>query len=859
MKRRSFLAGGIAGFSATSLSVSASPAASLAEKTKPPRVLVIDGIAAHTSLSGLHLVMQTLAQYSIPFVCVINPFAGPAGPLLPDSKIAQFLRDFYMSQPGIVELAPYVADLEQQRPYFQARLASLAVAQLAESLGLKSVVDKQHTLGTIACRSSEDPNSLTGLRSSGIRTVLSLPKTPSQPIGNRMSSNGTLHLIGGGQLNIAKGLESAQIEKLQDGPGIIVLSADRLKTNYSANFIETLLQTAERFRAQDVSSSNGFMLPRDILIRDSSDFNRRLAVHLLDAPVSDKSGRAAVAEMASDLLKNSIEFSVSAAASPPARSTLSGLSFWISGKKDDPIKQAAPVEIPAPLWATFTDGAQTPFLSSLRSSPGFEVILRDAETGWNGLDSSGRYHQRLMLIVADPEDIVKIETTINPLADGLIVLQPDGVLHKAQRMAITRALNNQRADSVTKLVSLPRFIDEMLPDDKLLQVYRRSEAASTTFTRRRSAPIGLDREALLEDARVAWRYFETLTNARTGLCTVAANFASGSNVGYDRASMWDIGSHINALIAAVDLKLVTEKDFKNQIIKILTQIGGKPIMGLRLPPELINVKSGRSTSNFNASDTCRLLAALANLAAHPFGDKVEVQKLVSNWDLNGVILEGNINSIISKKFQTAANSQYSHYSVLGLRAWKLEAKSPYENLRDLQSTDQKISFIDLLSKLGPFGTEPMLLEVLDHGFGPSTSFMIDLMFSALIEEYQKSGRLLCPSETPLDRSPWFAYHGLQIDDDRKPWRISALKDGQANDVANDLMAISTKSAFLWASVLDHPHAEKLLFTVRSKARDKIGFASSIYVENGLATKDYSDINTNGIILQAISHMIGRVK
>jgi hypothetical protein len=854
MRRRSFLAGGLAGLSATSLSVSGASATSLAEVTVPPRVLVIEGITANTSLAGLRLTTQILAQYSIPFVCVIDPSVSTAEPLMPKNKIAKFLRDFYLSHPGVVELAPYIADLEQQRPYFQARLASLAIAQLTESLGLPSAVDRHHMLSTIACRSSDNPNLLSGLRSSSIRTVLSLPKTAYQPISNRFSSNGTLHLIGGRQLDVAGGSKMARTSAVQSRSGLLVISADSLETNYSSEFVDTMLEMAERLRSQDVSSNKGVMLPRDILIRDGNNFQRRIAVHLLDATSGDKSGKAAVAEMAAELSKNSIEFSISSAAPPSVGSALSGLSFWISANDKDRGKPITAEEIPDPLWASFAEDAQTPFPSILRAAPGLEVILRTSESSWNGLDSVGRYHQRLALAVAEPEDIRKIVTAINPLADGLIVLQPTGVVHNAQRASIIRALNTLRADSVTKLVSLPNLIAEMVPEDKLLKKYRETEAASVPFTRRTSAPVGLDRETLLEDARVAWRYFETLTNARTGLCSVAYNFAPGANSRYDRASMWEIGSQINALIAAVDLEFVTEDDFTLQIAKILKQIQGKPILGLQLPPELIDINTGRSTSNFNASDTCRLLATLANLAAHPFGDKIALQKLVSNWDLEGVILEENLHSIVSRKFQTAARSQYSHYSVMGLRAWNLEAKSPYDGMTDLHSTDQKISFLELLSLLGPFGTEPMLLEVLDYGFSPSASYMTDLMFTALIDEYQESGRLLCPSETPLDQSPWFTYHGLQIDDDRKPWHITALDDGDAVDVADDLMAISTKSAFLWASVLDHPHAEKLLTTVRDKARNKVGFASSIYVKSGLATKDYTDLNTNGIILQAISHM-----
>jgi hypothetical protein len=43
--------------------------------------------------------------------------------------------------------------------------------------------------------------------------------------------------------------------------------------------------------------------------------------------------------------------------------------------------------------------------------------------------------------------------------------------------------------------------------------------------------------------------------------------------------------------------------------------------------------------------------------------------------------------------------------------------------------------------------------------------------------------------------------------------------------------------------------------VRKHGRTPIGFASSIYARNDQPTKNYTDINTNGVVLQAIAHML----
>jgi hypothetical protein len=57
---------------------------------------------------------------------------------------------------------------------------------------------------------------------------------------------------------------------------------------------------------------------------------------------------------------------------------------------------------------------------------------------------------------------------------------------------------------------------------------------------------------------------------------------------------------------------------------------------------------------------------------------------------------------------------------------------------------------------------------------------------------------------------------------------------------------------LWAAYKPHDHSEKLLSYVREKSRTNRGFASSIFNKTGRVTSTYTDLNTNGVILQAIA-------
>jgi hypothetical protein len=69
------------------------------------------------------------------------------------------------------------------------------------------------------------------------------------------------------------------------------------------------------------------------------------------------------------------------------------------------------------------------------------------------------------------------------------------------------------------------------------------------------------------------------------------------------------------------------------------------------------------------------------------------------------------------------------------------------------------------------------------------------------------------------------------------------------------MTFSTKAAFLWAAYQPGPFTRKLLNFARENARDKIGFMSGINIKMQRPMAQYTDLNTNAIILQAIAHAL----
>ena len=85
--------------------------------------------------------------------------------------------------------------------------------------------------------------------------------------------------------------------------------------------------------------------------------------------------------------------------------------------------------------------------------------------------------------------------------------------------------------------------------------------------------------------------------------------------------------------------------------------------------------------------------------------------------------------------------------------------------------------------------------------------------------------------------------------------VAGLEAHRTQAFRDEHLSISSKAAYLWSAYKDHPFCDTLLAIVREKAKTPYGFAPSINQRTGEASKTYSDINTNSVILQSIAHML----
>ncbi len=102
--------------------------------------------------------------------------------------------------------------------------------------------------------------------------------------------------------------------------------------------------------------------------------------------------------------------------------------------------------------------------------------------------------------------------------------------------------------------------------------------------------------------------------------------------------------------------------------------------------------------------------------------------------------------------------------------------------------------------------------------------------------------------------------GLRVDRyGPEAWTILSRDDAsafQTQAFRQDIELLSAKSAYLWAAVYPHPYSTRLLRLIRDKARiDGLGFSVGVHTATLLPMENYSDLNTNGVILAAIATML----
>ena len=847
-------------------------------------MLCLDGITAATDASNLFSFLDPIVSQNVPVGCILQLQGDSFGELGENTALLELLASFAVDYTGLVEIILGVPGLGEAVGYFRMRHASDARAQFRRALA--PAVGKNHPLlrpKTLATRLPPgDTPVLSGLRSARFQNVILLPDDHS-PVEIWKTSADTQQINGGrrisGEFDKETAAKDLSTELANDGPIVVVATFPEGKDLRDADFFDCGAVLGDAISLALNSSECFLTLPSDLRLRSGERFAR----HLVLCIEAEKSGGIS-AGLAAKLAQAKLPFTALQASMGNAGNKNNGPTeiavqkthgcILVPDNTDPAWKNAKALAFPGQLDSSgiANDAVHCAALKNFTGSGssqaglGFEIILdlSDSAATIIGLDEYGALRLPAALRYAEPHTAYSaanlredIGLSAEDGSDVLIVLRESAIADPFVADAFISAVSALQGTGEFNVIDLQRYFEAVTVNDEPARLLR--AAARIKVRSNAEASEEAERRALLDDAKLAWSYFEQLTHNKTGLIPASAWLEGNEVKTYDFATMWDSGTLIQATVSAHSLGLLNESAFNDRISMALSNLADAKHGKLRLPKGLSPTDGGTDGNDaYNASDTARLLLALKVLeknASKDFG----IKDIVARWDLDKTLIDGVPQTVRGGRFVSAYQSNYAGYLARGFNLWDFSVASPYPVPNHVAGMDAEVEFLHAAAQLGPVGTEPHLLEAVElGGLGPSRA-VSEALFAAQVEEYLATGKLVCVSEGPINREPWFVYQGYQIGDVAQHWTAETLDPSPRFKTKGFLRAIdmlNTKAAFLWHVVRPGEYTDLLVDRVRKQAKgSSFGFAPGVFSVTGKADQMYSDANTNGIILQAIAYRL----
>lgn len=365
-----------------------------------------------------------------------------------------------------------------------------------------------------------------------------------------------------------------------------------------------------------------------------------------------------------------------------------------------------------------------------------------------------------------------------------------------------------------------------------------------------------------QSARLAWRYFEDHTTAATGLVPDRSDLPG--------ATLWGVGDYLAALQSAQGLGLIDRPAFDGRVRQLLGALRQMPLFAGELPHRAYSTLSlepityggnARAEGNgWSGLDIGRLLVALHQLkTCHPeYTDAVD--RTVLDWSFLRVIRNGQVAKAEFTQGQggrdriqitPATQLGYEEYAARAFQLWGFDAHqsapaSRYTTL-DLEGQAVPVQRVGLELAQSQTTSTPFVLYGLEFGLEPAMRSLLQPMFQAEANRYQRSGQLSASGTALIAQAPYVVHSPLQANG--QPWPAVA-DDGSA---APQGRIVSTAVALAYEALFpEAAYAQTLANAVRDRADPSQGYYEGLYEADSRPAQGFSS-GTNSLILQTILH------
>jgi hypothetical protein len=855
-----------------------------------PFMLVVTGVE-RSATNELIAVLGKILARNIPVACAIrlDDRAGVPPESLPP------LMTLMRRNAGLVEIIVEIPGIALDPPYFQMRRASEAQNILSRAFQMPGVNDGVRPLSSsILTDQSVDPSQPpAGVRAAGFRCVLFSPM-PEGAKGYWPAPAGVTQVFGGfeiGALFAGEGAPASLSAAIASNNAVVAYFPLAAYTGTSSRDLSLTASSLGKAITSEIANGRIYCtLPSQLRPKSSPQYQRCIALRVDGAPGRGPPGGEEKSFFAA-LNEAGLPFSYSAATA----NNSSGLVSWLGanglgGREGFSIcpalgrealvagdRAAKDVALILRDISSFQSRAAT-CVTSPSSDPGPLATISQAgastvtvqsavASSFLGVDENGLLHVPSPFYLDERSSIRSAEQVagailraIGPKGDALIAVTSDAVTTPHAQKSIVEALGRLTSAAENKFVDLEQYRASVMPADRAFELLESTKLENSLSESEPAYIDPVERAELLTDAELAWTYFSKLTNQRTGLAPATGSIDGGlAATGFPLVTMWDVGSTIMALIGAYRIGLIARQEFGERVETALVHLRDIEFNGLRLPNMQTSITGTDAVgSGYDSSDTGRLLVCLKILDKHISG-QIDLGKLIARWNLQDTLIDGRLHNLNNGDFIDVHESNYANYLVRGFTGWGFKVEPAYAASSRDRATDAEMRLIYEVAKRGSVGTEPHVLEEVELGYSNVARIIADMLYTAQLREHTATGKLVCVSEGPIDREPWFAYQGYQFGADKDPWTIKTRDDlpkYQSPDFRRAIEMLSTEAAFLWAAARPQPYSRKLLSRVRERARIAgLGYSTGIFTATGQPMLNQSDINTNGIILESIAYIL----
>ena len=889
--------------------------AAASESLPSPLVVVITGLDAETPASRLVKFQKELLGLRIPVAVCVRPTSRTGVQLTTSSPLARGLRGTLDAHSELFEVALDAEEFGSNDPYFQLREVSDAQSVLARALNTFQNARRPSTV-TAETLSTSTPSMgrehLACLRAAGIRTVVHIPTRAKveheETAGYWLTATHlaktfalTTTSVDAGPRGITPSFEEMRTILLEEARRLNPIVVHVRFTAFD-NLDDVVLERSAQQLAKILSDMREggaarILLPATLYRQTVKGPVQYIVVRVDDFRVPHRQEEQSSLVM--ELLQKGIPVSESLSpgiltaniqtplqvdpfANWPFDATVPKPAYDVAAYLDDQEDFGSSLErgvemVSDSVRVIYAKVGRVP-TAFVASGENFneDALLAIAECGSRMVSTDDSDHQlasgvgRTGLLTLT--NLVKFEgdesrhssaeilQMMGGRGDAVLVVGPETA--SPRNMAhIPDVFSELSERSDIKLVNFSQYYDAVLPRMPLVEIVREARAQRRVSDPLFSLADVVTTDDLRADAETAWRYFDEMSGMHNGLVLGTAWEVSGKLEGYAFATMWDLGSLLMAYCSAYQLGIIDQTRFEvasRGVLDFLDKSSFRFRNTLLPDIEMPIRKDQAPRKGFDAIDTGRLLIGLKrldNLTRH----SLPVRTLINKWDFRAALAEGQMHNITAGgRVMSVHDSSYALYAAQGYGLWDLELRPVFAVEQPAANMDTTLTFLKEVARRGAVATEPWTTHHIELSPSEHTTIIEDILYAAQIRRTSETGYLTSVSEMAIDRDPWFIYQGYQIDPDGGAWRVDTstanARFANAEFVAST-RAVSTKGAFLWLATRPGEYAAQLHRLVREKCRTgNLGFSSGIYELSGTPSR-LADVNTNGLILEAIEYIL----